>query len=88
MTNSVCPETHKRIKVAVAAYAYEIAGAEIMPDAEFDALAASIDLTVATGRPDMDCWFIFNFQPHTGQWIWKHPQLQRIGEIYESVYRT
>lgn len=84
---ATCKETRNRIRLSVAAYAYEIAAQTVMSDTEFDALAASIDLTVATKRPDMDCWFIFNFEPHTGQWIWKHPELQRIGEIYESVYR-
>lgn len=81
-------EVRKRIRVALAAYAYEVMAQPIMSDSEYDALAASVDLSVMTNRPDMDVWFILNFQPHTGQWIWKHPELVRIGEIYEQVFRS
>lgn len=80
-------ETRKRIRVSVAAYAYELCDAPIMSDAEYDALAASIDLTINTNRPNMDCWFIFNFKPFTGSWVQEHPELKRIGEIYETVFR-
>ena len=37
-----CPETRIRIKVAVAAYAYEVMDDPIMSDAEFDRLARAI----------------------------------------------
>lgn len=80
-------QTRKRIKVAVAAYAYEVVSRPIMTDSEFDAMATEIDLSIPTARPDMDEWFKREYQPHTGQWIWKHPQLVRIGEIYERQYR-
>lgn len=79
-------ETRKRIRVAVAAYAYEMRAAPIMSDSEFDALAASIDLAVPTSRPEMDFWFICNFQPHTGSWIWKHPDLKGIERIYSAYF--
>jgi hypothetical protein len=57
-----------------------------MSDHEFDQLALSIDLSVDTGNVDMDFWFICNFQPHTGSWIWKHPNLQRLEELYWKWY--
>lgn len=79
-------ETHKRIKLAVAAYAYEFMNTEIMSDGEFDNLAKSVNLSVSTNRPDLDNWFRREFKPHTGLWIHKHPELKRIGEIYDSRY--
>lgn len=88
MTTPAEIQTRKRIKVLVAAYAYEFLARPVMSDTEFDELAASIDLSVGTGRPDLDIWFILNFQPFTGQWIWKFPELQRVGEIYERFYKT
>lgn len=86
MSLNACEQTRKRIKIAVAAYAYEMLAAPIMSDSEFDALAASIDLTVTTSRPEMDIWFMCNFEPHTGQWIWKHPDLQGIERIYNAYF--
>ena len=75
-------ETRKRIRVAVLAFAYEFGDKPLATDAEFDKLAQSIDLSVNTQRPDMDEWFRKEFEPDTGMWIHKHPQLDRIGEIY------
>ena len=68
-------ETKRRVRVAVAAYAYEVEAAPIMSDAEFDELAAAIDLTIDTTRPAMDKWFRENFEPHTGQWVLRHPDI-------------
>lgn len=83
---SVEKEIHKRIMVCVAAYAYEIEDKPIMSDSEFDTLALSINTSVKTDRPDMDEWFRKEFSPHTGSWIRNHPQLERIGEIYEQQF--
>lgn len=80
-------ETSKRIKVCVAAYAYEIKDKPIMSDAEFDSLAQSVNISVNTDRPDMDEWFRKEFTPYTGSWIHSHPQFERIGEIYEQHYK-
>lgn len=76
-------ETRKRIKLAVAAYAYEICNTPVLTDEQFDNLAKSVNLSVSTSRPDLDEWFRREFETDTGMWIWKHPELARIGEIYE-----
>lgn len=78
-------ETSKRARIALAAFAYELMDDPIMSDAEFDALATSIDLTISTTRPALDIWFICNFQPHTGQWIWAHPDLPGLERIYKNL---
>lgn len=75
-------ERRKRIKLTVWAYAYEIANNPIATDEEFDRLAESIDTTINTGR--LDDWWRQNFQPHTGMWIHKHPELNLVRRIYEQ----
>ena len=71
-------ETKNRIKISIAAYAYELLGHSIISDAEFDELAKKIDVSIDTRRPDMDRWFRENFQSHTGMWIHNHPEKNRI----------
>lgn len=79
-------ETRKRIKLAVAAYAYEICNTSVLTDEQFDNLAKSVNLSISTARPDLDEWWRREFQADTGMWIHKHPELRRIGEIYEQFY--
>ena len=74
-------ETRHRIRLSVAAYAYEVMGQPIMTDAEFDKLAKQIDLSINTRRPDMDKWFRENFEPHTGMWIHTHPEKRRLDRL-------
>lgn len=78
-------ETRNRILVAVYAYAYEVLAQPIVSDDGFDQLASKIDLSNDTGRPDLDQWFRDNFEPYTGSWIHKHPELDGIIRIYEAI---
>jgi len=81
-------ETRKRIKISVAAYAYELLSTPIMSDEEFDALAYSIDLKINTRRPDLDAWFRRNFEPHTGMWIYGHPEKSKLLIIAKNVINS
>lgn len=78
-------ETRKRIRVAVAAWAYEVLDVSIMTDAEFDELAKSIDLSIDTRRPDLDKWYRKNFKSYTGSWVHGHPDRVRLNQIAEMV---
>lgn len=71
-------QTWVRIKLAKAAYAYEILNNPIMSDDEFDKLALEVDLSIDTRRPDLDEFFRKEFSSSTGMWIYKHPDLNRI----------
>jgi hypothetical protein len=84
-SDRVCTETRRRIRLAVAAYAYEIMHCPVMSDSEFDELAKSIDLTVDTRRPDLDKWFRKYFDPFTGMWIHRHPERRRIEQLAKFV---
>lgn len=81
-------ETRKRIKISVAAYAYELLGTPVMSDEEFDALAYSIDLKIDTRRPDLDAWFRRNFEPHTGMWIYGHPEKSKLLVIAKNIINS
>ena len=81
-------ERRHRIRLSVAAYAYEFDSTSIMSDAEFDHLAKQIDLQIDTGHAVMDQFFRTEFQPDTGQWIHKHPELDRIRQLYLKFYKN
>lgn len=80
-----CPETRNRIRLTLAAWAYEVHADSIMSDDEFDRLALSIDVRKSTARPDLDEWFRENFNPHTGMWALNHPERDRIEALYQSL---
>lgn len=80
-----CPETRRRIRLAVAAWAYEVHDDPVMSDAEFDTLARSVDLSIGTDRPDLDEWFHENFDPSTGIWIHAHPEPEGLERIYRML---
>jgi len=82
-----CKETRNRIKLSVVAYAYEFKNDAIMSDAEFDELALKINTSVSTTNPQLDYFFAKHFQPDTGMWIHKHPELSKLDDLYERYYK-
>ena len=81
-------ERRHRIRLSVAAYAYEFDNTSIMSDADFDELAKQIDPRVTTGHAILDQFFRTEFQPDTGQWIHKHPELDRVRQLYLKFYKN
>lgn len=77
-------ETRNRIRLAIAAYAYEVRNTSIMTDHEFDRLAQSIRPRMGTCHPLLDEFFITRFSPMTGMWIHHHPELRRIAELFQE----
>jgi len=84
--NSVEVEVRRRIKLSVAAYAYEYLDESIMSDAEFDKMCLEVDLKIDTGNKKMDNFFKKHFDSSTGQWIRKHPEIKKIAMLYERYY--
>ena len=80
-----CPETRRRIRVAVAAWAYEVHNDPLMSDAEFDALAREIDVDRSTANSHLDQWFALNFNPDTGMWVHDHPEPEGLERIYRML---
>jgi hypothetical protein len=79
-------ETRRRIRLSIAAYAYEMLDRPIMEDDEFDKLAQSIQRRVGTCHPLLDEFFITQFSPMTGMWIHAHPELPKIKALYQTHY--
>ena len=80
-------ERRNRIKLTVAAYAYEFVNTSIISDANFDQLAMQITLQMDTGNAVLDTFFRTEFQPDTGQWIHKHPELEKVKQLYQRFYK-
>lgn len=80
-------EVWRRIKLSVAAYAYEFKDSQIITDAEFDKMCKQVDVTIDTGNKKMDSYFKKIFDPSTGQWIHRHPELNKIAQLYERFYK-
>tara|TARA_Y100000389_G_scaffold204607_1_gene258311 strand:- start:1893 stop:2153 length:261 start_codon:yes stop_codon:yes gene_type:complete len=80
-------EIKRRIKLCIAAYAYEVKNDSIMPDSTFDEECKKVDVTITTGNDKMDKWFKDEFDPCTGQWIHSHPEKNRLEELYQKYYR-
>lgn len=80
-------QTRLRIRLALAAYAYEIENDPIISDAEYDKLALEVNLDIPTHRPDLDKWFKENFNPSTGIWIYNHPELKKIEYLLHTNFR-
>ena len=85
-TRNYCKQTRLRIRVSVAAYAYEILNQPIMSDAEYDQLAQRIDSSKLTGNQQLDEFFRQRYQPHTGMWIHDHPNKPGLANILCRVY--
>lgn len=76
-------ENRKRIKLCVYAFAYEFENTSLVPDAQFDEMARSVDLSIVTKHQE---WWRKEFNPSTGQWIHTHPNLQGIRSLYATHY--
>jgi hypothetical protein len=79
-------EVWRRIRLSIAAYAYEFCDNSIMSDAQFDEMCGLINPLIKTGNKVMDKFFKEKFNPSTGQWIHQHPELNKIKHLYETYY--
>lgn len=80
-------ETRRRIRLAIWAYAYEFCAHSIVSDEMFDIESYCVDVSVQTDRLDLDFWFRGNFEPCTGMWIHKHPDLEKIAKLHGEFYK-
>jgi len=80
-----------RIRISIAAWAYESASELLMNDYEYDRLSDKIDSErhIPTGRPELDLFFFTCFDRSTGMWIHKHPELVKIQDLcYKYVNKS
>lgn len=81
-------ERKMRIKIALYAYAYEIANLPLVDDATFDAESLKIDPSIDTGNPVLDQFFREQFKPDTGMWIHQHPDLDKIASMFKKAQNS
>jgi len=79
-------EIKNRVKISVAAFAYEYLNSPIMSDADFDSLAQQINITKQTGNKTLDTFFEKYFTPDSGVWIHKHPEKNKLEYLYKEYY--
>jgi len=77
-----------RIKLAVAAYAYEYKDDSIMSDGQFDEMCKQVDLSVTTGYRKLDNYFKKYFNPDTGMWVRAHPDKRGEKTIYIRYHKN
>ena len=68
MTPNINEEIRRRIRLSVAAYAYEVHNDSVMSDGEFDKECLLVDLSVSTGNRKLDNFFKKNFGSDAGTW--------------------
>ena len=76
-------ERQTRIRLSVAAFAYEFCDSPRITDSEFDALSLQSNPEVPTGR--LDDWWYNEFQPCTGMWVRSHPELDLLEALYNRL---
>ena len=82
--NAIERQRWLRIRLSVAAYAYEFESTSIMPDGEFDKLSLEVDPKITTGNRKLDAFFRREFHPDTGQWVHKHPEKHKLKHIFNT----
>ena len=87
MIQGVSMEIRNRVRLSVAAYAYEFENTSIMTDAEFDRLCQQIDVSVTTGNEVLDKFFKKHFDKSTGMWVRSHPDIVGLKRIYNDFYK-
>lgn len=75
-------ERRNRIRLSLFAYAYEYENDPLTSDAEYDKLSYEIRKDMSTSNMLIDNFFMNEFEPHTGQWIHKHPELDKLKAMY------
>ena len=85
--NAIERQRWLRIRLSVAAYAYEFEDTSVMSDGEFDKLSLEVDPKITTGNRKLDDFFRREFHPDTGQWVHKHPEKHKLKHIFNTYHQ-
>ena len=80
-------EIRNRILISVYAYAYEFLDESLIDDYEYDKLAQEIDVNISTNNMMLDKFFNDCYVSYSGSWILKHPEIEKIVEIYNKYFK-
>ena len=84
---SIGKEIRNRIRLSLASYSYEFHDDSLMTDAEYDKLSREINPNEKTGNELIDRFFREEFMVDSGMWIRRHPELDKLKLIYETLRR-
>jgi len=80
-------ERRNRIRISIAAYAYEFKGRSIMTQFDYDELSDRIHPEANIGD-ETDEFFRDQYLPYETNWIHWHPKLEQIEQLYKSLYQA
>lgn len=80
-------ERRRRIRLSVAAHAYEKHGMSFLTDAEYDEMSQQVDLRIPTGNRRLDRFFREWFEPDTGMWVHRHPEREKLERLFQKYYK-
>lgn len=80
-------EIKLRILLTMAAYGYEFEDEVFISDAQFDSLSLQVNPSLDTGNELLDKFFREEFNPSTGSWIQRHPELDKVKQTYHKYYK-
>ena len=80
-------EKRRRINICVWAWAYEKYATSLVPDAKWDETALLIHPAQSTDDKILDKFFLEDFVPYTGQWIYRHPELPKVDGLVRYLMR-
>ena len=77
-----------RIRISLAAYAYEFGLELLMQDHEYDKLALAVEKSkdIPTDNSLLDNFFKTEFDRSTGMWIHRHPEISKIICLYYKLF--
>lgn len=78
-------EKRNRIRLSLAAYAYEILNHPILSDNKYDQLAKIINPMVLTNNIVLDVFFMGVFTPDSGIWIHQHPEPSKLANLFDRL---
>lgn len=83
-----CDVIRSRIRVSLAAFAYEMYDKSLISDSEYDKLSKIVyaNRHIKTGDSRLDIFFSGEVSPDTGMWVRKHPELAKLESLYKRLY--
>jgi NAD-dependent DNA ligase len=78
MTPEAVVQRRLRIRLAICAYAYECLDEPLVPDHVYDEMSRRVDPSIETGHPVMDEFFRAAFEPNSGAWVRRHPEIDAL----------
>lgn len=78
LTPEAVEQRRLRIRLSVFAYAYEMLDTSLVPDHVYDEMSRKVNPAIETGHPVIDEFFKTCFEPTSGAWVRRHPEIGKL----------